>query len=180
MKVRRISRPVLLAACFLICSCIVFIQHQRSAVRQAEHWVKELYTVNRQLDLTDWYEKEREDLYRERFGARISEDGVEALMQCGLPYIILFQENEALVERSHITEVSVTEISGQTETDSSNKCFEYEAIVEVTLEKGINVLAPVLEQSYSGQVELEKNGISGWKLSGFTIQLNGITERPAS
>lgn len=163
---KRIPPAVLLAGCFLLFACLMFARENLSAKRQAENWVEALYTVSRQLDMEDWLTLERPELYEERFGSRMNERGAEALQQCGLPYVILLQDHGAPVERSHVTEILLNETA---DAGKRKRHFHYEVHINVTMEKGINVLAPVEEQSYSGTITLEKNGFFGWKLDGFTL-----------
>lgn len=186
-NVRRIPLPVLLAACFLLFSCILFAGDKFSAKKQAEDWVKELYTVNRQLDWDDWISEEPQVLYDKKFGNRVTDAGMEALLSHGLPYVILLQENGAPVERSHVTEITVKEVwedgseadagSSQESPEESvtgasekQKSFRYEVSLDVTLEKGISVLAPVVEQNYTGIVTLNRSRFFGWKMDGFTMK----------
>lgn len=190
MKMRHISRPVILAACFLLAACLLFASDRRSAKKQAEDWVEDLYTVNRQLDWNDWISQKPQVLYQKRFGNRVTERGNDVLLSYGLPYVILLQENGAPVERSHVTELRVEEVleeaagtgtAGTAPTEESGtesekkpseemKSFRYEVLLDVTLEKGINVLAPVVEQKYTGIVTLKRGRFSGWKLDGFTMK----------
>lgn len=185
MKIRHISRPVILAACFLLAACLLFASDRRSAKKQAEAWVEELYTVNRQLDWNDWISQKPQVLYQKRFGNRVTEQGNDVLLSYGLPYVILLQENGAPVERSHVTELRVEEVleeaAGTAPTEESGtesekksldekKSFRYEVLLDVTLEKGIHVLAPVVEQKYTGIVTLKRGRFSGWKLDGFTMK----------
>lgn len=162
-------RPVFLAACFLILACILYTKTYVSAEKQAERWVKELYTVRRDLDFQDWISETPETLYERRFGNQLTEEGKEALLRYGIPYVILLQETEPAVERSSVQDIFLEEErSGNGETDNK-RSFHYNVLLDVTLDKGENVLAPVQQQSYKGTILLEKNRFLGWKLSGFTL-----------
>lgn len=179
MRKSSYSLPVLLAACFLLVSCLLFLTDRISAKHQAEGWLRELYTVSRQHDLADWYETERAALYESRFGARMTDSGKEALLTCCLPYVLLTQPGQ--VERSYVKQLELEELPGaeealeagrqpaSVETDSSGRRFRYRVWIDVTLDRGIEVLAPVKEQSYTGIICLAPDGHFGWKFSGITI-----------
>lgn len=168
MNRKLMLRPVLLAACFLVFACILYAKTYVSAEKQAERWVKELYTVRRDLDFPDWVSETTETLYEKRFGNQLTEEGQEALQRYGLPYVILLQQTEVPVERSHVSQVLVETAPLESE-EAGKKSFRYEVVLDVTLEKGELALAPVQEQSYSGRITLEKNGFFGWKLCDFTL-----------
>ena len=159
--------PVLAAAVFLLVSLVLCVLYMVTAKVQAKRWVKELYTVSRQLDMDEWYEMEAGERYRRRFGTRITEEGREDLEKLGLPYVILIQQTPSPVERSYVTEVETELIET---SEKKKKSFHYEVEIDVTLQKGDQVLAPVEEQSYHGTVILEKNKIFGWKLAGISIE----------
>lgn len=164
---KKVSLPVLLAAVFLFLSLLMFGKHYVSAEDQAEGWVRELYTVSRQLDLEEWTQSEAGECYEHRFGRCITEEAKADLEQLCLPYVILFQQTSAPVERSCVTQLTLEPADGSVK---GTKQFRYEVWIAVTLEKGTEVLAPVEEQRYWGTVSLEKNGRLGWRLSGITIE----------
>lgn len=166
--------PVCFAACFFLVSCVCYVRTYASAEKQAERWIRELYTVRRDLDFSDWTSEPPDQLYEKRFGSRLTGEGLRALLDCGLPYVILFQETEALVTRSHVTEVSLQEAEPeeaerlvQQKASNETQSFPYEVTVKVTLEKGDSVLAPASEQHYQGILTLEKASLFGWKLCDF-------------
>ncbi|MBP3926492.1 MAG: hypothetical protein J6D13_04835 [Clostridium sp.] len=164
---KKVSLPVLLAAVFLFLSLLMFGKHYVSAEDQAEGWVRELYTVSRQLDLEEWSQAEVRECYDRRFGNRITEEAKADLEHLCLPYVILFQQTPAPVERSCVTQLALEQVD---HPEKGTKQFRYDVWIMVTLEKGTEVLAPVEEQHYWGTVSLEKNGRFGWKLSGVTIE----------
>lgn len=190
MNRRVMLRPVFLAFCFLLLSCMLYAGFCLSAEKQAERWVKELYTVRRDLDFENWVSMEPTQLYEKRFGKRLTETGLNALCDCGLPYVILFQDTELPVERSHVTELFLEEafevelerVSAenkwekhdllQLEADRVSKgkqSFHYDVTVNVTLAKGNDVLAQAEQQHYTGMITLEKGRFSCWRLSDFNL-----------
>lgn len=188
-------RPVFLASCFLLLSCMLYARFCFSAEKQAERWVKELYTVRRDLDLEKWVSMEPTQIYEKRFGKRLTETGLNALCDCGLPYVILFQDTELPVERSHVTElfleeafeVELEQASAENEWEKNDllrleaeplsadrvsngkQSFRYDVTVNVTLAKGNDVLAQAEQQHYTGMITLEKGHFSCWRLSDFNF-----------
>ena len=164
---KKFSLPVFLAAGLLVIAAVLYGRYVYSSAEQAGEWVRELYTVNRRLDLEEVYQTEMGQCYRNRFGSRMTGQAVEDLTGIGLPYVLLFQEQSSPVERSCVTRL---ELEPEDSSEKGKKRFLYRVWIDVTMERGLNALSPVEEQSYGGTVTLQRNGVFGWKLAGFSME----------
>lgn len=186
-----VSLPVLCAGLFLALSVFAWTQDQASPERQARKRVEKIYTVNRMQDLTALYEKGLPALYEENYESGFTEAGNRALSATGLPYVLLFREFSAPVERTCVTELELEELplagqsagepeslagqsAGEPESGKAEGkktvCYTYRARVDFHLEKGLEALAPVETVVYDGTVSMKKNGLLRWSLDDITIK----------
>lgn len=169
------SLSILCAGLFLALSVFAWIQDQASPERQARKMVKEIYTVNRMQDLTSLYEKGLPALYEEEYAARSTEAGNQALSATGLPYVLLFREFSAPVERTCVVDVELRELEtgepGLVEQEAEQAVhYAYHAQVDFHLEKGLEALAPVEPAVYDGTISMEKKGLFRWRLDDVTVK----------
>lgn len=168
---RKFAAPVAVALLFFLLSVFSWLQFSVSSEKQAEKYLSRLYSVRRDADLADLYESGIPGVY-DSWEDKVTETGKSALESCGLPYVLLFQDFSAeglsgQVERTYVrqTDLSVLEDEHPDAEKNKSVLYRYEVEVAFYLEKGLNVLAPVSEAVYSGQLLLEKDGWFGWKLA---------------
>ena len=166
-KFHNISLPVLLAACLLLAAAACFVQNHFSSRAQAEELAVEIFTTNRQADLDRLTSIGLPAMYEDRFGSRLTEKGAAELSVTGMPYTLLFQQMQSLVEHTYVESVELEPVEESFRKDRA--VYRYRVTVDIYLDRGIAVLEPVVEHTYGGAITLKRSGISGWKLDGFTV-----------
>ncbi len=165
MCLRDISVPLIGAALFFALSIVLLISYKGSAYQQAKNEVYALYTANRAFDLDRLYEEKIPAVYAKEYGKTLTEFGVEALSQTGLPYVLLLSQFSIPVERTYVTKFQMTE----TARDSKSRTFEYTVSVRFCLEKGAEAVAPEENKEYRGSIRMVRKGCFRWLLDGFTV-----------
>ena len=165
-KFHRVSLPALAAACLLLIAAVCFVQHHFSSRAQAKELAVELFTTSREADLDRLTSIGVSAMYDEHFGSRLTEKGEAELSAVGMPYTLLFQQLQSLVERSYVENVELQPI--REGAGRGQAVYRYRVTVDLYLDRGIAVLQPVVEQSYSGTLTLKREGLWGWRLDGFT------------
>ena len=166
-KFHHTSLPVLLAACFLLAAVFCFVQNRASSRAQAEELAVELFTTNRQADLDRLTAIGLPAMYEDRFGSRLTEEGAAELSVVGMPYTLLFQQMQSLVERTYVKSVDLEPVKEASQKGQA--VYRFRVAVDLYLDRGPAVVGPVVEQTYEGTLTLRKSGLSGWKLDGFTM-----------
>lgn len=167
VKSNQLSLPLLLSVCLLLAAAACFAQNRFSSKAQAEELAAEIFTTNREADLDRLTSIGVSAMYEDRFGSRLTEKGAAELAVIGMPYTLLFQQMQSLVEHTYVSGVELEPLKEA--SSKGQAAYRFRVTVDIYLDRGIAVLEPVVERSYSGTLTLKKAGFTGWKLDGFTM-----------
>lgn len=152
-----------LAALLLLAAVVCALFYAASPKKQAGLFLQDLYTINQYQGVDEAVLEEFPGMYKQKYGRRMTDHGIEAAMSLQLPYGLLMGERP--VDRTY---AQVTFLKEKPGGDTKTRQFSYELLVETHLIREDEAVQPVLKQMYTGTVSVKKSGWFRWKLDDIT------------
>lgn len=152
-----------LAALFLLAAVVCALLYTASPQKQAGRFLQDLYTINQYQGMDEAVLNEFPGMYKQKFGRRMTDSGIEAAMSLQLPYGLL--KGERPVDRTY---AQVTFLKEKPGGDAKTREFNYELLVDTHLVRDDEAVQPVVKEMYTGTVRVKKSGWFSWKLDDIT------------